>query len=402
MRALKVAGVLAGLACLAGLILWSGGFLKTGLIEPDQGVAAPPRPVPAERGAATVTPLMEYYEGVGTVRPRVETKVEAQVTATVLQVEARPGDRVRKNDVLLKLDSRELESQLEQARQALESAKSAREQARRAIDAAQAGFDEAASQYRRIKALYAQKAVASSEMDQVAASYLQAEAALERAKEGLTGAEAAVRQAQKKVEQSAIALSYTEIRAHEEAEVARRMVEPGDLAFPGKPLLYLQTRGSLRLEAMVRESLINRVSPGTELDVEIAALGSQVRGVVEEVVPSGDPLTRTFVVKVGLPPLSGAYPGMFGRLLVPLMERDAVMAPVAAVRRTGQIETVEVLDANSDPAVWRVVYVKTGQRRGDMVEILSGLEGGEVVGLPAGALPASGAKQGAESGHASE
>lgn len=379
---MKILGILAGLACLAGLILWSGGFLDTGRITQGDGGAVPKRPEPEARATVQVAPIMEFYEGVGTVRPRVETKVEAQVTAQVLSVEVNPGDQVQKGDLLVTLDSRELRSQLEQSRQGLESAKSQREQARRAIDAAEATFDEAASQYKRIKALYAQKAVASSEMDQAEAAYLQAEAQLQRAREALSGAKAAVSQAERKVEQGEIALSYAEIRAHEDGEVARRDVEPGDLAFPGKPLLYLQTSGSLRLEALVRESLINKVSPGTELDVIITAQNARVKGVVEEVVPSGDPRTRTFLVKVGLPPMSGVYPGMFGRLLVPLEERQAVLVPASAIRRMGQMETVEVLDEQGEQAWWRLVYVKAGEQRGDQVVILSGLEGGEVVGVP--------------------
>lgn len=380
---MKILGILIGLIGLVALILWSGGFLVTGLIEPDSGGASPKRPAPEAQATVELAPIMEYYEGVGTVRPRVETKVEAQVTAQVLEVAVNPGDQVKKGDLLIRLDSRELRSQLEQAQQGLESAKSQREQARRAIDAAQATFDEAESQYRRIKALYAQKAVASSEMDQAEATYLEAEAQLQRAREALSGASASVSQAEKKVEQSEIALSYAEIRAHEDGEVAKRDVEPGDLAFPGKTLLYLQTSGSLRLEALVRETLVNRVPPGTELDVVITSQDQRVRGVVEEVVPSGDPRTRTFLVKVGLPPLSGVYPGMFGRLLVPLIEREVVLAPKAAVNRTGQMETVEVLDTRQGgEGTWRLIYVKTGQERGDKVEILSGLQGGEVVAVP--------------------
>lgn len=382
MRAMKILGILAGLVCLAGLILWSGGFLATGLIQPDSGGAVPKRPAPEAHAQVTRAPVMEYYEGVGTVRPRVETKVEAQVTAKVQQVLVNPGDQVDKGDLLIVLDSRELQSQLEQARQGLESAKSQREQARRAIDAAKAAFDEAESQYRRIKSLYEQKAVASSEMDQAEAAYLQAEARLQRAHEALSGAKAAVSQAERKVEQNEIALSYAEIRAHEDGEVAQRDVEPGDLAFPGKPLLFLQTSGQLRLEAMVREALIDKVPPGTELDVVISAQNKRVTGVVEEVVPSGDPRTRTFLVKVGLPPMSGVYPGMFGRLLVPLAEREVVLAPASAIRRMGQMDTVEVLDSRGKSDQWRLVYVKTGQKRGDQAVILSGLQGGETVGIP--------------------
>ena len=383
MKALKILWFLLGVVCLAGLILWSGGFLVTGLIDENTDTG-PIRllPEPEAKDQARVVSIVEYYEAVGTVRPRVETKVTSQVQAKVLDVKVTPGQQVKKGDLLVLLDSRELESRLEQAQQGKENTLAAKRQAQRAIDAASAAFEETKSQYGRIKALYAKKAVASSEMDEAEASYLKAEASLSRAREELSGAEASVRQAGKKVEEAEISLSYARILAHEDGEVARRDVESGDLAVPGTALLYLQTSGSLRLEAQVRESLINRVRPGTELGVEIGALGESVKGVVEEIVPSGDPRTRTFLVKIGLPAMPGVYPGMFGRLLVPMDEHEVVVVPAIAIRRSGQIETVDVLDDAGSKEVWRSVFVKSGRKRGGMMEILSGLKGGEVIGLP--------------------
>lgn len=401
-RLVKIFGIFLGIVCLVGLIVWSGGFLATGLIDENTDTG-PLRllPEPEARGVVSVEPVREHYEAVGTVRPRVETKVQSQVQAKVLEVLVSAGQQVSKGDLLVLLDSRELESRLEQARQGLENAQAAKRQAQRSIDAAQASFGEAKSQYERIKSLYAKKAVASSEMDEAEAAYLKAEASLSRAREELSGAEASVRQAGEKVEEAEISLSYARIEAHEAGEVAGREVEPGDLAVPGQPLLHLQTSGSLRLEALVRETLINRVRPGTELEVELTVQVQRVPGVVEEVVPSGDPRTRTFLVKVGLPPLSGVYPGMFGRLLVPVDEREAVLAPQTAIRRTGQIETVDVLDTAEGREVWRSVFVKAGQKYGDKVEILSGLSGGEVVGLPEALDVPLPENQGTEGGDAS-
>jgi HlyD family secretion protein len=159
--------------------------------------------------------------------------------------------------------------------------------------------------------------------------------------------------------------------------VVKRMVEPGDLAMPGKPLLIVQTAGSMRLEAYVREGLINEVQPNKELMVRIDSLKKTVKGTVEEVVPSADPKTRTFLVKVGLPDLIGAYPGMFGILLVPAGSRQAVLVPTEAVRRVGQLETVMVQEGRD----WRTYSVKTGQTHGDLIEVLSGLNGNETVAL---------------------
>ncbi|MBW2206410.1 MAG: efflux RND transporter periplasmic adaptor subunit [Deltaproteobacteria bacterium] len=94
-------------------------------------------------------------------------------------------------------------------------------------------------------------------------------------------------------------------------------------------------------------------------------------------VPSADPKTRTFLIKVGLPSVIGAYPGMFGRLLIPAGKRMAVLIPAAAVRRVGQLETVMVKEGDA----WRTIYVKIGQAHGDKVEVLSGLHGSETLAL---------------------
>jgi HlyD family secretion protein len=179
------------------------------------------------------------------------------------------------------------------------------------------------------------------------------------------------------VEEAQIALDYTDIKATEDAEIARRLVEPGDLALPGKTLLIVQTVGNMRLEAFVRESLINQIHPGIELTVEISAINKEVTGIVEEIVPSADPKTRSFLVKVGLPFLQDLYPGMFGRLQIEAGTKEAIFVPVEAIVKVGQLETVMVKLKDS----WEKIYVKTGKQSNGMIEILSGLDGGEVIGL---------------------
>jgi len=361
------------------LILWlagafTGDVLKPGTVGPAGVAAQPPQATTAARLELTT----DYMEAVGTVRPRTETRIESQVTGKVREVRVRAGDVVKRGEPLIILDDREFESRRAQAEQSLQSASAQRAQARQGISEAQAAQAKAASQYQRIQKLFTEKAVTSQEMDQAEADYRQAVARLEQAREGLTSAEAGERRAAEALEEARISHGYTVIRAPEDMEVAGRSVEPGDLAVPGKALLTVQTAGAMRLEAFVREGLIDRARPGLELDVSIPALDRTVRGVVEEVVPVADPTTRTFLVKVTLPDLPGLYPGMFGRLLVPANTRDAVMVDALAVRRVGQLESVLVKEGET----WTWVYVKTGQRRGQDVEVLSGLSGGETVGLP--------------------
>lgn len=361
------------------LILWlSGTFegdtLKPGIAGPNGAAVKPPQATTTARLQATV----DYVESVGTVRPRTETRIESQVTGKVREVRVRAGDVVKRGEPLIILDDREFTSRRAQAEEGLKAARAQREQARQAINEAQAGQAKAVAQYQRIQKLYNEKAVTDREMDQAEADYRQAQARLEQAREGLASAEAGVRRAAEALEEARIAHGYTVIRAPEDMEVARRSVEPGDLAVPGKALLTVQTAGAMRLEAFVREGLIDKARPGAELQVSIPALHRRVDGVVEEVVPSADPATRTFLVKVALPDLPGLYPGMFGRLLVPARTREAVLVDRMAVRRVGQLESVLL----QEDGRWFWAFVKTGERRGEDVEILSGLSGGETLGLP--------------------
>ena len=345
-----------------------------------------PAPVPgksayAPRTTATAerTMLPRVFDAVGTVKARTDSRVEAQVTGRVLQVLVRPGDKVQAGDELVVLDSRASQAQLERARQAQASARSQIGQARDALASAQAGFDKAESTYRRMKQLFDQKVVTAEEVEKAEAAHLQARAALNQAREAVVETQSRSQEASKVVQEAEIGLDYTTIRAQENGEVAQRLAEPGDLAFPGKALLSLQTGASLRLEAMVRESAIGKVRIGDALPVVISALEdeSPITGTVDEIEPLADPVTRSFLVKVRLPELPGLYPGMFGRLLIPLGEREGVLAPESAITRVGQLETVRVKSGDD----WRTVYVRTGARHGDRVEILSGLSGGETLGI---------------------
>ena len=126
----------------------------------------------------------------------------------------------------------------------------------------------------------------------------------------------------------------------------KRLVEPGDLAFPGKSLIFLQTSEYLRLEAFVREGLIKQVEPGRDLSVTIDTLGKTVDAVVEEIVPYADPQTRTFLVKAAIPHMPGVYPGMYGKLLIPVNEHQVVVVPRHVVRQVGQLELVKVKEGD--------------------------------------------------------
>jgi RND family efflux transporter MFP subunit len=283
---------------------------------------------------------------------------------------------VKKGDPIIILDNRQFISRLESAKEGIKAAQAGREQANQGLIAAKANFAQAEAEYARVKKYFATEAATSQQLEQAKASFITAEAGVKRAEEALVGSNAGIRQANEVVTGATIALSYTVIKAPDDGEILKRMAEPGDMALPGKPLAIMRTSGSLRIEAYVREGLITKVRPGAELDVEIKTLNIRTKAVVDEVVPYADPKTRTFLVKAQLPDISGIYPGMYGKLLIPVMESEVVTIPSKAVQTVGQIQLVLV----SEGKEWRTRYIKPGATIGDRVEVLSGLNGTETIG----------------------
>jgi hypothetical protein len=95
-------------------------------------------------------------------------------------------------------------------------------------------------------------------------------------------------------------------------------------------------------------------------------------------VPEAQAQSRAFEVKVTGPCHPGVVTGMFGRLQVPVGDRDEVHVPAAAVQSIGQLDLVQVVLADQTLARR---YVRLGRRRGDAFEVLAGLAAGEVVML---------------------
>lgn len=113
-----------------------------------------------------------------------------------------------------------------------------------------------------------------------------------------------------------------------------------------------------------------------------ATSGKDLNGKVVEIVPSADPASRTFVVKVALPSAMALRTGMFGRARFARGERSAILVPRTALVNRGQLQGIYIVDSNDIVALR---YITLGSAVNDQFEILSGLEAGEkLVAAPDG------------------
>jgi RND family efflux transporter MFP subunit len=190
----------------------------------------------------------------------------------------------------------------------------------------------------------------------------------------LIAAESAFHTARSRLEQTQIALTFTELRAPFDGRVTDRHAETGMLANPGQTLLNLYDPSRMRLDVPVPVRLIDYLAIGDAVELQLERPAARLNGTVYRVVSEIDTRTRTQTVQILLDSMAEVpMPGTFGRLWIPTTEQEMALVPETAVYRIGQLELVQVVE---DDRVLRRL-VKTGTERQGEIEILSGLTDGE-------------------------
>jgi RND family efflux transporter MFP subunit len=339
----------------AGVVLLVGYLLSGQRIGPGLIATGAQAVVNAPVSVVRLESVPIRREVVGQIESRFPMEVASRVAATIKEIAVRAGDAVRQGQVLARLDAADLEARVNEAQGRL--------------TAARAEYARAAADEKRFRALLALGSVTPHEFDQVEAAYRAAAAGVSQTEAGVAGARAA--------------LKYTEVRSPIAAIVQERLAEPGDLAMPGRPLVRLYNERALRVSLETPEGLGGYVRVGLPLKVRVDAVGTELSGIVSEIVPAADPSTRSFIVRADLPPDRGLRPGMFARATFAIGQQGILTIPRGAVEEVGQLATVRVVSQGGV----ELRQVALGRMFGDRVEILAGLNQGERVLL--GTLPSS-------------
>lgn len=174
---------------------------------------------------------------------------------------------------------------------------------------------------------------------------------------------------------ASVQYSYSRIVAPFSGVVTARMVDPGDLASPGHPLIVVEDTSQYRLEASVPEDTLRHLYLGQSVPVSLDLLGQPLLGQVSRIIPSADPSSRTFTVKVDLPKTPGVSSGIFGRLQIEQGAKKAIEVPATAIVQRGQLSLAYIVDHGK--AQLRIVTV--GSTQNGKTEVLSGIQPGEHV-----------------------
>lgn len=331
-------------------------------------------PIPVTVATVAMTDVADTFEAGGVVQARTTATIMARIQAPVLEVRVSPGDRVRAGQTLVVLDGTDLAAHARGARAAALAADQGVAAAAAEQQAAEAALAVVRATYDRIAGLHARRSATAQEFDDATGALRAAEARAAGAAARARSAGSLVDSARAASEGAATTASFASITAPFDGVVTEKMVEPGNMAAPGMPLLRLEDTAGFRLEVRVDESRIGEIARGTivpvSLDSGTGGATITLNGTVSDIGRAVDADARAFLVKITLPETAGLRSGTFGRAHFGAAARRALTVPASALVRRGQVTSVLVVE--QDVARVRLVSVSG-------TEVLAGLSDGEVV-----------------------
>jgi RND family efflux transporter MFP subunit len=304
---------------------------KEGLQSEQTPQTLPTAEVSAARVAKRVAD--NQVELVGTLQAVERAEISSKITGNIITLPVDLGSKVKQGELLVELSAGEISAQVQQAKALLE-------QARRNLAREESLLKKNAATQENVKSMRDSARIAE-------AGY----------KEALT------------------MLDYSRIVAPFSGIITRKIANVGDLATPGKPLLYMEEENNLQVLTDIPEAMILRIKKDDRLSVYIPSVELRIEGIVAEVSPIADPSSRSAPIKLNIAPDPRLRSGQFARVTLAMEKAKTLTVPASAVQSIGQIERVFVV--HEDKAQLRLV--RTGAKSDGHIEILSGLSENETI-----------------------
>ena len=303
----------------------------------SSGAAMPPTPVIVS--AVEQKPIVEEVEALGTLRANESVDLTSTVTELVTDVLFQDGQRVSKGDVLVKMDAAEEEAELAEEQSLLEEAK-------RQVD--------------RIEPLAAKGTASESILD-------------ERRRE--------VETANARIKAIRSRISKRQITAPFDGVVGLRNVSTGALAQPGTLMTTIDDDRVMKLDFSVPSVFLSVLEPGAKILAQTKAYPAETfEGTLVSVDSRIDPITRAVLVRALIEnPDRRLKPGLLMRVVLQKKPRETLVIPEEAVIPSGSQYHVLVIQGTENGQTVAKKNVELGVRRQGEVEVLSGVEPGDLV-----------------------
>jgi RND family efflux transporter MFP subunit len=363
-------------------------FILGGLVSCSrQGQATDPVPVVP---VTTVTRANLSNEIVLTAEfiPYQDVEVMAKVAGYVRSIRVDMGDHVHQGELLATLEDPELQNEMAKAAAAAKAAESDVISARNELTRATAAYQIAHLSYTRIQDVSKKEIglVPQQDVDVANSHDLEANAQLLTAQSSLQSAEEHSTEALAEQDRLKTMYQYTDITAPFSGVVIKRYANTGSMIQAGissqtqsMPIVRLAQDDLLRLILPVPITAVPQIHLGQVVDVNVVTLGRALPGKVTRFADNIQTSTRTMDTEVDVPnPKLTIVPGMYAEVHLHLADREGVLSvPLDAVEGL-DTESEQVYRVGSDHTI-RIVPVKTGITTPTRVEILSGVNAGDVL-----------------------
>ncbi|MFZ1684187.1 MAG: efflux RND transporter periplasmic adaptor subunit [Candidatus Zixiibacteriota bacterium] len=303
--------------------------------------------VPVEVVVITPQPLRNAISTTGTLMANEEVTLRPEISGRVTGVYFQEGKKVRKGELLLKINDTELKAELK---------------------GKQAEEKQASDEEMRKRKLFESKAISQEEYDKALNSLHMVQAA----REGIESQ-----------------LAETEIRAPFDGKIGLRHVSEGGYVTPAVEVATMQDVNTMKVEFAVPEKHAGKLKSGTEITVKTGDAPDGVKGEVYAVESKIDPDTRTIKARAKLAnPDDMFIPGSFAKVDITLeVLTDALVVPSEAVIPDVSGESVFLCDNGKAKSV----VVRTGIRTETGTQVISGLSPNDTL-IVTGILQLTGGK----------
>lgn len=239
--------------------------------------------------ALTLCAIAETLTLSGSVISDNQKMITSRFMGFVTQVNVSDGDYVKKGDLLYTIDSKEIDS--------------AKRQAESSLQMYQNQYNNVLLNLKRYKKLLEQDMVAKYEVENL-------ELAARNMEDMITIAQARLSEVENQY-------NYLNVEAPNDGVVVAANIKVGEMAMPGMPAVILSDLTNLKISAEIAEGNLDSIKHGKKVTVLIPSLGIEQIGTVSAIIPSSNPMTHTFKIKVSFKNTNkSVYPGMYATVQI--------------------------------------------------------------------------------------
>tara|TARA_R110002126_G_C10449140_1_gene499504 strand:+ start:261 stop:1307 length:1047 start_codon:yes stop_codon:yes gene_type:complete len=292
--------------------------------------------IPVEATTVTRGDISAYYSNTATLEAEQEALIVAKVRGIINEVLVEEGDFVKAGQVIAKIEDDQYRIEAERAK---------------------SNMDRLYNDFKRSKELYDKQVISVEEYQNKQFEYEAQKSAYELAK---------------------LNHENTSIKSPISGVISERLIRKGNMIGTDQNVYRVTDFDPLQAILYVPEHEMAKINKNQPAEIKVDALpGKSFKAHVERISPIVDPATGTFKVTVIIDEKSDKLkPGMFGRVKIVYDTRlSTKMIPKAAVMSEDETQTVFIV---RDSLAYKKI-IKTGYVNGRNIEVLEGLEDGEVV-----------------------